>query len=194
MTRVKPNKFVNKATASEADARIVIDDLLRKAGWDPRDKSQARTHVSAVFVVHSILVFLKQNQRGEKTKRHTVLNLERKFDEEEQLAGIVHRTPAWTDTFHQHGRKDSPLRQIVDVPFFTDTKPVLLIQIDGLIVYCLRAFAEAAPESLTEAYVGEVTTLSGWAATIAEIALPTSTRFPSKGQCSTSQLFREQAS
>ena len=32
---------------SEADARIVIDDLLRKAGWDPADKSQVRTEVTA---------------------------------------------------------------------------------------------------------------------------------------------------
>jgi len=31
---------------SEADARIIIDDLLRKAGWDPADKSQVRTEVS----------------------------------------------------------------------------------------------------------------------------------------------------
>ncbi len=30
---------------SEADARIVIDDLLRQAGWDPTDKSMVRTEV-----------------------------------------------------------------------------------------------------------------------------------------------------
>src|SRR5206468_4849045 len=31
---------------SEADARILIDALLRQAGWDPTDKSQVRTEVS----------------------------------------------------------------------------------------------------------------------------------------------------
>src|SRR6266850_4682394 len=31
---------------SEADARILIDALLRQAGWDPADKSQVRTEVS----------------------------------------------------------------------------------------------------------------------------------------------------
>src|SRR5208283_1707464 len=31
---------------SEADARILIDALLREAGWDPADKSQVRTEVS----------------------------------------------------------------------------------------------------------------------------------------------------
>jgi len=32
---------------SEADARILIDAMLRQAGWDPADKSQVRTEVSA---------------------------------------------------------------------------------------------------------------------------------------------------
>ena len=32
---------------SEADARIAIDDLLRAANWDPRDKSQVGTEILA---------------------------------------------------------------------------------------------------------------------------------------------------
>jgi len=35
-----------KDYSTEADARIVIDDLLRQAGWDPTDKSQVLTEVS----------------------------------------------------------------------------------------------------------------------------------------------------
>ncbi|THD09656.1 type I restriction endonuclease subunit R [Rhodanobacter lindaniclasticus] len=34
------------ANTSEADARILIDDQLRAAGWDPADKSQVRTEVA----------------------------------------------------------------------------------------------------------------------------------------------------
>jgi type I restriction enzyme R subunit len=34
------------ADTSEADARILIDDQLRAAGWNPADKSQVRTEVS----------------------------------------------------------------------------------------------------------------------------------------------------
>jgi type I restriction enzyme R subunit len=35
-----------KDYSTEADARIVIDDLLRQAGWDPADKSQVLTEIS----------------------------------------------------------------------------------------------------------------------------------------------------
>lgn len=34
---------------SEADARIEIDERLRAAGWDPRDKSQVRTEIPATL-------------------------------------------------------------------------------------------------------------------------------------------------
>lgn len=34
-----------KDYSTEADARIVIDDLLRQAGWDPADKSQVLTEI-----------------------------------------------------------------------------------------------------------------------------------------------------
>ncbi|MBM4331129.1 MAG: DEAD/DEAH box helicase [Deltaproteobacteria bacterium] len=36
-----------KGYSTEADARIVIDDLLRQAGWDPADKSQVLTEFPA---------------------------------------------------------------------------------------------------------------------------------------------------
>ncbi|RLC08557.1 MAG: restriction endonuclease subunit R, partial [Deltaproteobacteria bacterium] len=35
-----------KKFSTEADARIVIDDLLRQAGWEPADKSQVLTEIS----------------------------------------------------------------------------------------------------------------------------------------------------
>ncbi|WP_347259355.1 DEAD/DEAH box helicase family protein [Rudaea sp.] len=37
---------------SEADARILIDDLLRAAGWNPADKSQVRTEVPVMELFH----------------------------------------------------------------------------------------------------------------------------------------------
>ena len=36
-----------KDNAKETDARIIIDDWLRQAGWDPADKSQVQTEVKA---------------------------------------------------------------------------------------------------------------------------------------------------
>jgi type I restriction enzyme R subunit len=40
--------------STEADARIIIDDLLRQAGWDPTDKSQVLTEVPIRDIAGSI--------------------------------------------------------------------------------------------------------------------------------------------
>ena len=43
-----------KNPSTEADARIVIDDLLRQAGWDPADKSQVVAEFSTGAVTHAV--------------------------------------------------------------------------------------------------------------------------------------------
>jgi len=139
--------------------------------------------------VHSILSLQKHNQREEKTKGHTVLIFDREMKEEERLTGFVHRPPSWIDSFYGRGKKENSLSQIVDVPFFADSKPVLLIQVADLIAYLLREFAEVASGLRAETFAGETDKLAKWAVRIAELSLPTSTRYPSKGRCSTAQLF-----
>lgn len=53
-----------KDFSTEADARIVIDDLLRQAGWDPADKSQVLTErsvqSSSLFVAEPLAVYGKE--------------------------------------------------------------------------------------------------------------------------------------
>lgn len=49
-------------SSGEADARIVIDDMLRRADWDPMDKSQIRTEVTTADGGRADYVL--QSQRG----------------------------------------------------------------------------------------------------------------------------------
>lgn len=58
-----------KDYSTEADARIVIDDLLRQAGWDPTDKSQVLTEVSVRDT--SWMVAEQASQYGARPSRQT---------------------------------------------------------------------------------------------------------------------------
>lgn len=49
---------------TEADARIVIDDRLRQAGWDPADKSQVLTELANREGARADYVLLAQNGRS----------------------------------------------------------------------------------------------------------------------------------
>jgi len=50
--------------STEADARIVIDDLLRQAGWDPADKSQVLTEQTIPDVGRADYLLLARNGRS----------------------------------------------------------------------------------------------------------------------------------
>lgn len=52
-----------KDYTTEADARIVIDDMLRQADWDPTDKSQVLTEQAAPDVGRSDYTLLSQRGR-----------------------------------------------------------------------------------------------------------------------------------
>jgi len=52
-----------KNFSSEADARIIIDELLRQAGWDPSDKSQVLTEHAIAEGGRADYVLLSQNGR-----------------------------------------------------------------------------------------------------------------------------------
>jgi type I site-specific restriction endonuclease len=43
-----------KDRSTEADARIIIDNQLRQAGWDPTDKSQVLTEVTVHEMRHHV--------------------------------------------------------------------------------------------------------------------------------------------
>jgi type I restriction enzyme, R subunit len=53
-----------KDYSTEADARIVIDELLRQAGWDPADKSQVLTEISVYGTEWSEPVGLEDAERA----------------------------------------------------------------------------------------------------------------------------------
>src|ERR1700730_8561452 len=48
---------------TEADARIIIDDRLKQAGWDPSDKSQVLTELSSADGARAGYPLLSQNGR-----------------------------------------------------------------------------------------------------------------------------------
>lgn len=52
-----------KDHSTEADARIVIDDMLRQAGWDPADKSQVLTEHTSTDVGRADYLLLSRNGR-----------------------------------------------------------------------------------------------------------------------------------
>jgi GNAT superfamily N-acetyltransferase len=139
--------------------------------------------------LHCTLQVQKHHQREETPKGHSVLIFDREVSEETDLSLLIHKPPQWIDTFYSRDNNKTAFDQIVDVPFFADSKHILLAQVADLFAYILRTSAEIQDGLLSEKYKGEGKKMMVWSERIAKIALPRSSRYPSKGRCQASQLF-----
>lgn len=139
--------------------------------------------------LHCTLQVQKQHQREAKTKGHSVLVFDREVTEEENFSLLVYKPPYWTESFYDRGKKQTALDQIVDVPFFADSRHILLVQVADLFAYILRTSAEIQDGLREEKYEGEGKRMQEWSGRIADTAFPRSNRYPTKARCEAAQLF-----
>lgn len=137
---------------------------------------------------HLLLGIEKRHQPLEKNKGHTVFIFDREVMEERGLVDLVRDPPAWSDTFYS-ANAGSRLDQIVDVPYFADSRDVGLLQVADLFAYLLRQYAELRAGYSEPTYEDESAKLSDWAKQIVSIALPRSTRWPRKSVCPCAAFF-----
>lgn len=153
------------------------------------DRLKQCTSPWCVAAMHCTLQVQKHHQREAKTKGHSVLIFDREVKEEIHLSLLIHKPPEWLDTYYNRDKKQTALDQIVDVPFFADSKHILLVQVADLFAYILRTSSEIQDGLIEEKYKDEGGKMQDWSGRIAKIALPRSSRYPAKGRCQAGQLF-----
>ena len=139
--------------------------------------------------IHCILQVQKHHQNLSGVKGHSVLIFDREVREENNLTALVQNPLDCFDSYYDWNPKTPRLHVVVDVPFFADSRQILLAQVADLFAYILRTWAEIKDGHLSERYVGEGARLKQWSERIAAMSLPRSTRYLSKGRCDAAQLF-----
>lgn len=126
----------------------------------------------------------REHQRETKNKGNSVLIFDREPQWEKDLTQLLYDPPPWTDAIYERKKKAPQFDQIVDVPFFADSKPVLLIQVADLLAYVIRRKIEGE-RGAPQRYPGELEKLRGWCDRIDSLALcgwyPGSKKFRSRG-------------
>ena len=137
---------------------------------------------------HLLLGIQKWHQPLKANKGHTVFIFDEEVMEERGLVGLVRDPPTWSDTFYS-ASPESRLDQIVDVPYFADSRDVGLLQVPDLFAYLLREYAELQAGYSQPRYEDESVKLREWAERIVSTALPRSTRWPRKNVCPCAAFF-----
>lgn len=143
--------------------------------------------------MHLLLSIQKAHQRLERNKGHTVFVFDNEEREKMRFTDLVRNPPAWADSYYGKGKKQERLDQVVDVPYFGDSKEVPLLQVADFIAYFLRRHAEIAAGHSKPKYPDEAEKLNGWVSTLRARCIGGSMIYPATGRCDCSELFYSHA-
>ena len=139
-------------------------------------------------MTHLLLHLQRAHARLPRPKGNTVVICDDQARHKTHWLQVVRDPPGWTDAYYGRTNRQTPLDQVVDVPYFADSEHVLLIQAADLIAFVLRRVAEIAG-GRPERYDGEAETLTGWTTIISEMTSGQPRMWPAQGGTSAHQVF-----
>ena len=146
----------------------------------------------SIAALHLILGIQKTYQRENQNKGKTVFVFDN-VAEHQELLDAVNQPPAITNGFYSLHKKQRPLDNIVDVPFFADSRDVGLIQVADLFAYIFHLFAELTEGTTSEKFAGELERVCDWLAQMRPVLMPDSARWPQTSKDPCTQFLRNAA-
>jgi hypothetical protein len=143
--------------------------------------------------LHLIRSLQRALQGLPKNKGNTILIFDNEEREELRFTDLINNPPGWSDTYYRRSKKQEPLDQIVDVPYFGDSKEVGLIQVADFIAYFLRRHIELAEGLSPPRYSDEARKLSEWVSQISDRCIVGAAIYPARGRCACANLFFDHA-
>lgn len=140
------------------------------------------------LALHLALSLQKLHQQISKNKGNTVLIFDNEERERERYTDLVLNPPPWTDTYYNRGARQEALDQIIDAPYFADSRDVPLLQVADFVAYFLRRYVELQGGD-AERYGGERDQIGGWARQAIERAIPRSAIYPKRSRCACADTF-----
>jgi len=139
--------------------------------------------------LHLILSIQKFFQNQEKNKGNTLFFFDEEVREKTNFANLIRDPPPFTDLYYSKKPEQDQLDQVIDVPYYGDSKEANLLQIADLTSYLLRRYVEIKEKRVPPDYQDEEKKIDAWVESVVSLSLPVSTRYLSKGRDECSELF-----
>jgi hypothetical protein len=139
--------------------------------------------------LHLILGIQKAFQTEKKNKGNTLLVFDEEKREEFKFAELINDPPDWTDEYYDKGKKQNRLDQIIDVPYFADSKHVGLVQMADLAAFFLRRFVEIKTGAVGPKYEEEEEKIDLWIQSLCQRHVATSASYPKKSRTTAQEFF-----
>ena len=143
----------------------------------------------SIAALHIFCTIQKLHQAEKKNKGHTVVVMDGDTKPSEHVCEWSCSPPPWTDDFYDRPAKKEPFDQLVDIPYYGDSRRVLLLQMSDLLAYLIRQNTMLQMGLADEKYEGEVKRMANWADMAMKMAYPSSARWRSRGRSPAEDLF-----
>lgn len=143
---------------------------------------------------HLILAMQKYCQREQRNKGNTIFIFDNEKREELRFTDLIMRPPRWSDEYYERESKQDALDQVIDVPYFGDSREVALIQVADVAAFFLRRYAEIKEKLIPERYEGEEQRVDGWIKTFISRSIGRQCIYPKFGRNRAEELFFQNAS
>jgi hypothetical protein len=144
------------------------------------------------FMALHICLSIQKYHKTFLSKGKTILIFDEQKRERDNFVELFVNPPQWTDTYYSRNLKKARLDQIIDVPYFGDSKYVMLIQLADFISFFLRRYVELKMGEKPD-YENETTLINQWAKVILDNSVPKSMMYLSRKPCACAQLFNKYA-
>lgn len=147
-----------------------------------------------VMGFHLVLAIQKHCRKEPKNKGNTLFVFDNEDREQMRFTDILMRPPEWSGEYYDKTRKEEALGQVVDVPYFGDSKEVALIQLADFIAFFLRRYAEIKEGLVPAKYKDEESRINEWIAAMAKASIGRSFIYPKVARNKAEELFYAVAS
>ncbi len=141
---------------------------------------------------HLALSVQRYSQPEKNNKGHTLLVFDNEERERMRLSEVIATPPVWSDEYYSRAKKQKQLDQIVDVPYWGDSKEVGLLQLADFLVFLLRRYAELEAGSAAR-YPEEKERMSRWVERMKERRIDVSHIYPRRQRNPAQDLFYDYA-
>jgi|SRR5690554_2047843 len=166
-----------------------IDKKQYKAMQDNDDIPKEIDTVWKAMGFHVALAMQKNYQSEAKNKGNTIFVFDEEVKEETRFQKLLLNPPEWSDSYYGKHKKKERLCQVVDAPYFADSKNVGLLQVADFLAYFVRRYIEIAEGAIPEKYKGEAEKVNGWFKKIKARTIPYQSMYPKRQRCDTAELF-----
>ena len=138
---------------------------------------------------HLALALQRAHQHESRHKGHTLLVFDNEERERMRFTDIICRPQSWSDQYYDRREKQEQLDQIIDVPYFGDSREVGLLQVADFAAFFFRRYAELSVSGSEERFTGERNQIEEWARLLSERAIEGRHVFPKKNRSDAAELF-----